>query len=81
MGGSIEYRYKLKATAKNCRNCKHFVNKAGSYGSSSLCGACKQFHIEITDTTNATVCKAFTNKHSGKRSYSAKTKKQTKSRK
>lgn len=64
MGGSIIYRYPLKTSTKNCRNCMSYKH-----------GFCKEFKISITDTTNAKVCKAFAGKH--KSSKKGKSKRRT----
>jgi len=67
MGGSIEYRYSLKMTTRNCRNCANYSKGKEDFWGGRQSGFCRKFGIEITDTSNAAVCKAFRNRHAGKK--------------
>lgn len=67
MGGSIEYRYSLKTTTRNCRNCANYSKGKEDFWGERQSGFCRKFGIEITDTSNATVCKTYKNRHVNKK--------------
>ena len=66
MGGSIEYRYGLKPTTRNCRNCAYYKRSYDHVSDKPKYGYCREFSILITDCTNARLCKKFQNTHGNK---------------
>ncbi len=67
MGGSLEYRYTLKTSTRNCRNCIHYQKRGDPLLNERKWGRCNHFRMLISDPTNAKLCKSYSNAHSGKR--------------